>query len=132
VIGVDTNIILRLFDLEDASRTRIAERLIAREAKADGCLVNPIVLAEFAWTLDRSYKLDRGEVADHLERILRAPEFRVPFADEATTAVSRFRSGPADFADYFLAEISRSLGCTTTATFDHEAGKAAGFTLLTA
>ena len=43
--------------------------------------------------------------------------------DEASRAVTRFRDGPADFADYFLAEINTSAGCATTATFDSAALK---------
>ena len=55
--------------------------------------------------------------------ILEAPEFVVASLDEAARAVHRFRSGPADFADYFLAEINNSAGCTSTATFDSDAIK---------
>ena len=129
MIGIDTNILLRLFDRSDARQTRAAERLIEGEAER-GCVLNPIVLAEFAWTLDRTYKVARGIVADHIERILEAPEFIVPFADEASVAADRFRQGPADFADYFFGEINRTLGCTSTMTFDRDAAKDECFTLL--
>jgi predicted nucleic-acid-binding protein len=129
VIGIDTNILLRLFDRSDPSQTRSAEKLIAKEAQ-EGCLLNPIVLSEFAWTLDRTYKVAPGIIADHIDRILEAPEFIVPFADEAAAAAERLRAGPADFADYFFAEINRTLGCTTTMTFDRDAAKGEQFTLL--
>jgi predicted nucleic-acid-binding protein len=131
VIGVDTNVILRLFDRSDAAQTAAIERLLEDEANTDGFLVNPIVLAEFAWTLDRSYRLDRATIADHLDRILQASEFIVPFMDEAVAAASRYRDGPADFADYLFSEINHALGCTTTFTFDRAAGKGDRFTLLT-
>jgi predicted nucleic-acid-binding protein len=127
VIGLDTNVVLRLFDRTDPIQTSMVERLVAD----GGCLVNPIVLTEFVWTLDRAYRLDRRVIADHLDRILQASEFIVPFIDEATTAVDRYRDGPADFTDYFLSEVNRRLGCTTTVTFDRDAGKNANFTLLT-
>ena len=129
MIGIDTNVLLRLFDRTDRSQTRTTERLIVDQAE-DGCLLNPIVLAEFAWTLDRTYKVTRGVIADHIDRILEAPEFIVPFADEAAAAANRFRGGPADFADYFFAEINHTLGCTTTMTFDRDAAKDDLFTLL--
>lgn len=129
MIGIDTNVLLRLFDRSDVRQSRAAERLIQAEAEG-GCLLNPVVLAEFAWTLDRTYKVTRGVVADHIERILDAPEFIVPFADEAQAAADRFRIGPADFADYFFGEINRTLGCATTMTFDRDAAKDECFTLL--
>lgn len=131
MIGVDTNIILRLFDRTDPGQTAAVERLIGDAASEDGCLVNPIVLAEFAWTLDRTYKLERSLIADHLDRILQATEFIVPFIDQAVAAASLYRKGPADFADYLFSEINRSLGCTTTITFDRDAAKDDHFTLLT-
>lgn len=130
MIGLDTNVLLRLFDRSDRAQTTAAERLIAEQGQ-EGCLLNPIVLSEFAWTLDRTYKVGRGIVADHIDRILEASEFIVPFADEAAAAADRFREGPADFADYFSAEINRTLGCTTTITFDRDAAKhKQSFTLL--
>ena len=130
MIGIDTNILLRLFDRTDRPQTRAAERLIVEQSEG-GCLLNPIILCEFAWTLDRTYKVSRGITADHIDRILEAPEFIIPFADEATVAADRFRRGPADFADYFLAEINRTLGCATTMTFDRDAAKEGDlFTLL--
>ena len=85
--------------------------------------MNAIVLSEFAWTLTRIYKLSRDDVAARIALILEAPEFVVASLDEAARAVHRFRSGPADFADYFLAEINNSAGCTATATFDSDAIK---------
>ena len=126
MIGLDTNVILRLFDRSDPAQTGMVERLVA----AGGCLVNPIVLTEFVWTLDRAYKLKRHVIADHLDRILQASEFSVPFLDEASAVVDRYRTGPADFSDYFLSEINRTLGCTTTVTFDRDAAKDRDFTLL--
>jgi predicted nucleic-acid-binding protein len=62
-------------------------------------------------------------VAVRLEILLDAPEFVIEKSAEATRALARYRSGPADFPDYFLAEINRSAGCATTATSDDAALK---------
>jgi predicted nucleic-acid-binding protein len=122
MIGLDTNVLLRLGDdLEPDQRDR-ARALVASQG-ASGCFVNAIVLSEFAWTLTRIYRLSRADVAARIAIILEAPEFVVASLDEASRAVQRFRSGPADFADYFLAEINTSAGCATTATFDRAALK---------
>lgn len=132
MIGLDTNIVLRLVDQRDPTQTAAAKRLVASAADAGGCVLNPVVLAEFAWTLERQFKVARSHVAEHLEGFLDAPEFVIPFASEARAALVEFRSGSANFADYFLAEINRSLGCETTFTFDRAAARANGFTLLAA
>ena len=85
--------------------------------------MNAIVLAEFAWTLTRSTNCYGATKPLASMLILEAPEFVVASAEEALRAVEKFRAGPADFADYFLAEINSSTGCAATATFDGAALK---------
>jgi predicted nucleic-acid-binding protein len=130
VRGVDTNIVLRIFDRTDARQSSAVERLIAEAASSKDLLLNPILLAELAWTLKRSYKKSRGVIADHLDLLLQSPEFVVPFGVEVADAVRRYREGSADFADYLLAAINRASGCRSTLTFGHEAADDDHFTLL--
>ena len=122
MIGLDTNVLLRLGDDEEPAQRERARELV-RSQGASGSFVNAIVLAEFAWTLTRSYRLSRADVAARISVILESPEFVVANLDDASRAVQRFRDGGADFADYFLAEINASSGCTMTATFDRDALK---------
>ena len=128
--GVDTNIMLRIFDRTDARQSSAVEKLIAEAASSKDLLLNPIVLSELAWTLKRSYKKSRSVIADHLDLLLQSPEFVVPFGVEVADAVRRYREGSADFADYLLAAINRASGCRSTLTFDHEAADDDQFTLL--
>lgn len=132
MIGLDTNVLLSLADRGHPRQTEAAQAIVSRRAEAGGCLLNPIVLAEFAWTLDRRYRLDRATIAIRLNGVLNSSEFVLPFAQEALSALEQYRNGSADFADYLLAEINRSLGCETTFTFDRAAARANGFTLLAA
>jgi predicted nucleic-acid-binding protein len=122
MIGLDTNVLLRLGDDREPDQRDRARALVGSQG-ASGCFVNPIALSEFAWTLTRIYKLSRADVAARIALILESPEFVVASLDEASRAVARFRGGAADFADYFLAEINMSAGCATTATFDRDALK---------
>lgn len=130
MIGLDTNIVLRVFDRSDPRQSSAVERLLAEPAEGETYLLNPIVLAEFVWALDRAYKTKRATIADHLDRLLDAPEFVIPFADEAREATRRYRIGRADFSDYFIAAINRRLGCRSTLTFDQTAAADDDFTLL--
>jgi len=132
VRGVDTNIVLRIFDRTDARQSSAVDKLIAEAAGTKDLLLNPIVLSELAWTLKRTYKKSRSVIADYLDLLLQSPEFVVPFGAEAADAVRRYRQGPAEFADYFLAAINRSLGCDSTLTFDEDAAEAELFSLMKA
>ena len=45
--GVDTNIVLRIFDRTDARQSSAVERLIAEAASSKDLLLNPIVLSDY-------------------------------------------------------------------------------------
>jgi predicted nucleic acid-binding protein len=72
MIGLDTNVLLRLVEDSDPEQRMLADALV-RAQGVRGCFVNPIVLAELAWTLARTYKQSRNEIADRLELIAWAP-----------------------------------------------------------
>ena len=127
MIGLDTNVLLRLFVEDDPSQSERARRFVDAAAADEACLVNPVVLAEFAWTLARTYKKKRPEVAHLVEGVLSMDDLEIPFRRAARGALSAYRTGKADFPDYFLAEINAELGCVSTATFDVAALNSASF-----
>jgi predicted nucleic-acid-binding protein len=130
VIGLDTDVLLRVFDRRDPRLTARAEGIVAVAPPEDGCFVHPLVLAEFAGRLEREFKLPRAAIAEYLERILRAPEFTIADGDEALEALDRFRASETSFSDCLLATLNRSHGCEVTVTFDTRTAECAGFTLL--
>jgi predicted nucleic-acid-binding protein len=116
MIGLDTNVLFRRGDDEEPGQRNWARALV-RSRGENGSFVNAIFLAEFAWTMTRSYKLSRGGAAARIAAILDSSEFVVASLEEASRAVESFREGPADFGDCFLAEINASSDCAMTATF---------------
>jgi predicted nucleic-acid-binding protein len=121
-VGLDTNVLLRLGDdLEPTQQQRARAFVVA--LGPGNAVVGSIVLAEFAWTLRRHYKLSRDEIASRIAIILDSPEFEIADASETERALLRYRRGPADFPDYLIAEINRSRGCSATASFDTDAVK---------
>ena len=97
---------------------RKARRFVGEPPQRRLVSINPIVLAEFAWTLARVFRLSRGEVARLIDAVLSADDLDVPFRISALRALDSYRNGKADFPDYLLAEINAELGCMSTATFD--------------
>ena len=71
MIGLDTNVLLRLGDDREPDQRDRARALVGSQG-ASGCFVNPIVLSELAWTLTRIYKLSRVDVAARI--VLETPE----------------------------------------------------------
>ena len=108
MIGLDTNVLLRLGDDQEPGQ-RDRARALVRSQGANGCFVNAIVLAEFAWTLTRNFKIVSAATRPRLHRCHSWNRLEVSWSasrDEASRAVDDFRRGPADFADYFLAAIN--------------------------
>jgi predicted nucleic-acid-binding protein len=120
MIGIDTNVLLRLSDKTDPAQSQRARALVSNQG-VGGCFVNEIVLAEYTWTLKRTYKQSRAQIAEKLDALLTSREFIVSRIEDVRRALERYSVGPADFADYLLAEINRAQGCTQTATFDTDA-----------
>jgi predicted nucleic-acid-binding protein len=118
MIGLDTNVLLRLFVEDDPGQSERARRFVDAAAADEPCIVNPVVLAEFAWTLARNFKKKRPEAARLIEGLLSMDDLEVAHRRAAERALAAYRSGKADFPDYFLAEINLDLGCASTATFD--------------
>jgi predicted nucleic-acid-binding protein len=117
MIGVDTNILLRLSDKTSPKQSERVRALVASQGYG-GCFVNEIVLAEYAWTLKRIYKQTPDQIRAKLQALLDSREFVVACEAEVRHALIRYATGSADFADYLLAEINRTHGCSQTATFD--------------
>jgi predicted nucleic-acid-binding protein len=121
MIGLDTNLLLRLFVEDDPRQHERARRFFDTVGAREACVVNPVVLAEFAWTLARGFRKKRHEVARLIAEVLSADDVEIPHRRAAERALTVYRSGKADFPDYFLAEINIELGCVSTATFDRNA-----------
>jgi predicted nucleic-acid-binding protein len=128
MIGIDTNVLLRILLNDDPDHSPRAVRFLKQVTKSESVVINPVVLAEATWTLARTYKSPRQEIAERIAGILETSRFEVMFADAAERAVEEYRSGRAEYADYLLAHINAEFGCRTTFTFDQDAATSRALT----
>jgi len=128
MIAIDTNVLLRLMVGDEADQARRAKAVVDDALRASSeVVISPIVLAEFVWTLRRSYKLSARDVAAHLERLLTVPSIRIVDRDVVVTAVADYRRGPADFSDYLIAAYAEREGALSVFSFDADAVKSGRF-----
>ncbi len=130
MIGLDTNVLVRYITQDDPKQSPKANRLIDGFTVETPGFVPLVTVVELAWVLSSSYDLDRTQVAQALELLLRGKELVIDRTDIVSLALKRFRAGGADFADCLIEAIARDAGCSETMTFDVGAVKAAGMTLL--
>ena len=121
--AADTNVLARYFLGDDPDQTRRAAKFLNEECSvAEPCLINRIVLCELVWVLERGYKQGRERIVAFLEELFQAQQIVIEDSDEALLALRKYENG-AGFADSFLGELNRRLGCEYTATFDRRAAR---------
>jgi predicted nucleic-acid-binding protein len=130
MIGLDTNVLVRYIMQDEPKQSPKATRLIESLTNDQPGFVPLVAVVELVWVLSSSYALNRNEVAEALDLLLRSKEIVIDRAELVLQAQRRFAQGGADFADCLIERIAHAQGCDTTMTFDAGAVKAAGMTLV--
>jgi predicted nucleic-acid-binding protein len=89
-----------------------------------------VVVVELGWVLSASYELDRDQVAEALETLLRTREIVVENAEVVWRALRQFASSKADLADSLIERSAAGAGCARTMTFDRRAARDCGMDLI--
>lgn len=127
MIGIDTNVLLRLLIRDDEAQFRRLLAHIETGAWSSGAMVNAVVLVEAVWVLTKVLERSKAEVIDFVENLLATDGVSVQHESAVVRAVSRYRGATCEFADCLIAEINVDAGVTTTLTFDAGALKLPDF-----
>jgi predicted nucleic-acid-binding protein len=131
VIGVDTNVIVRLLVADDAAQADAAARYLKAHCSNDNpAMLSDIVLVETVWVLEDLYQYSRVQIAAAVDGVLMTAQLKAGNAANIVTALQRFRSSSADFADCLLGVNNARAGCDYTATFDRKASRLQEFKLI--
>jgi predicted nucleic-acid-binding protein len=130
MIGLDTNVLVRYIMQDDAKQSSKATKLLESLTVEEPGFVPLVSVVELGWVLSSSYDLDREQVAQAFELLLRTKTVVIDRADEVMKALRVFKASSADFADCLIERTAASAGCNRTMTFDVGAAKSAGMTLI--
>ena len=130
MIGLDTNVLVRYIMQDDARQSLRATKLMESLTVDEPGFVSLVSVVELGWVLSSSYDLDREQVVQALELLLRTKPLVIDRADEVIKALRVFKASSADFADCLIERTAASAGCGRTMTFDVGAAKSAGMTLI--
>lgn len=123
MIGLDTNVLIRLLTGDDAGQRVRARAFIERRCSpGNPAFVNRIVVIETVWVLESVYAYTRKEISAAIDALLRTVDIAIEGAEFVRAALAMYRRG-ADFADAMIAATNIARGCTQTATFDRKAAK---------
>jgi len=122
VIALDTNVLLRVFINDDATRHAKAKALVLAHRALPGepprLHVPVVVLCETVWNLESVFRRPKVEILKVLDAILVSRDIDVAARDEVQSATRRFRDGKGDFADYLIHELAIRAGCESVVTFE--------------
>lgn len=130
MIGLDTNVLVRYIMQDDAEQAARATALIEGLSASSPGFVTLVSVVELVWVLSSCYGLNRAQIAQALDLVLRSRQLQVDQSGHVIRALRVFTSGNADFADCLIERIAASAGCMQTMTFDAKAARSAGMTLL--
>ena len=128
MIGLDTNVVVRLVVGDDPVQTAQARRFVDRHCtRQSPGFINCAVLTEFVWVLAGSYGYTRSQIAEAVETLLSGSDRVMEHHDAVRACLEDYRSRGADFLDALIVHVNRAQGCEATATFDRKAAKLDGF-----
>ncbi|MGV8840229.1 MAG: PIN domain-containing protein [Bauldia sp.] len=130
MIGLDTNVLVRLITDDDPAQAERAERYLRENTSpSNPAFINCIVLVELEWVLRSVYGYERPLIADALDKLLGAPGRSIEHEGEVREAAAAYRRGK-DFAGALIGAVNRAIGCDLTLTFNRGVPEGAGFEVL--
>jgi predicted nucleic-acid-binding protein len=131
MIGIDTNILLRLWLDDDPAQSRRIDALLADHGGTPGSLlVTDVVLVEAVWTLKSAFEQDKAAQLLAVKSLLDETAFAFEDREAIARAVALFESGSCGFADSLVVAKHGRHGCAFTATFDRGMRKLPGVKVL--
>ena len=111
MIGIDTNVLVRLLVEDDAAQARRARKLVEKSE----ILVCSTVLLEAEWILRAAYGIDSGSISGAFRRFLGLPNVTSDQPAALAEALDRYDAGH-DFADAL--HLSSAHKASAFCTFD--------------
>lgn len=131
MIGIDTNILLRLWLNDDPAQSKRIDQLLAEHGGLPGSLlVTDVVLVEAVWTLKSAFEQDKHAQLIAVRSLLEETAFAFEDREAVVAALTLFESGSCGFADCMVVAKHARQGCEFTATFDRGMRKLPGVKVL--
>ncbi len=131
MIGIDTNILLRLWLNDDPAQNKRIDAFLAEHGSAPGSLlVTDVVLAEAVWTLRSAFEQDKAAQLLAVRSLLDETAFAFEDREAVLQAAQMFEQASCGFSDCLVVAQHARQGCDFTATFDRGMRKLPGTKVL--
>ena len=128
MIGIDTNILVRIITRDDEKQSQIALDYVSNNSTP--FVINHIVICELVWVLESAYKYDKKQIIKALECILKVKQFLILEKNSVRSALKLYAETSIDFSDALIGYVNKEEGCEFTITFDKATSKTSIYKLL--
>ena len=131
MIGLDTNVVLRLLLSDNPAQKMRAAKFIQQTKRLDTRIIITLaVVLEMEWVLRSSAKMNKAEVLTIFNLLLESYDIEINNEKVLEQALHIYENAASDFAEcLFLAQYQR-MGCSTMMTFDAKAARTTGVDLV--
>ena len=122
MIGIDTNILVRIYLEDDKEQAKTAQEFLLESTKKGGLFVSSYALLELAWVL-KGKGYNRQQIYDAIITIIDSLGVIVGQKSVILTALEKYIKGKADFGDYMILAEGEKNSCYNLKTFDKKLQK---------
>jgi predicted nucleic-acid-binding protein len=130
VIGIDTNVLIRILVKDDEKQAQLAFDYTTSTHTNSLIVINSIVFCEVVWVLESAYNYTKKEIIVCLLNILKTKQFLIPDKEIIRLALKLYEESKIDFSDALIGYLNKKQNCNFTITFDKEAAKTDLYKLL--
>jgi predicted nucleic-acid-binding protein len=131
MIGIDTNILLRLWLNDDPAQNKRIDALLEAHGGTPGSLlVTDVVLVEAVWTLKSAFEQDKRAQLVAVRSLLEETAFAFEDREAVAAVLGLFQASACGFAACLVVAKHARQGCDVTATLDRGIRKLPGVKLI--
>lgn len=123
MIGLDTNVVVRLLVGDDARQASLATKFMSGRSEDEPAFISAVVLAEIAWVLEDVFGYPQPAVVRALLSLFESSNLMIEREQAMKEAIALAGDQNADISDSVIARISLEEGASHIVTFDIEASK---------
>jgi predicted nucleic-acid-binding protein len=121
MLGVDTNLLVRLLVKDDARQAETARNILSDLSQK--FVIQPIVLCELVWVLNVAYGYKKEDIVNVISHLIRVENFVILDKETVQSAIELYSSTNMDFADAYIGYANKNAGCLSSITFDKKAAQ---------
>lgn len=123
MIGVDTNVLVRLLVDDNAVQTAKARAFMSERTSESPAFVSSVALAETVWLLRSRFEYPMSDIISMLKALLSADGLLIEHTEELDAWLNGDSDPQGGLSDHLIAWAGTSAGCRSTVTFDRKAAK---------